>query len=220
MVYTFFPFSFLQFVVLEEHQDPKNGSLSVAGTNDPAVDTGLSSNLQPGEYLSLPWSRVFPNEKCQIVTKRPLALSELSEHVVWHAMWFREMHLTVLPSYVKILSTPTPGTLQSARSLRVSTRDSAPSCELGMAAGQTSCCKHSFPGGGNGSPETGSWCWWECSYWWKLSQALSWGGQNILGLLGASPQPDSWLSESPARPLKDHEIEPSSQALPNSICFV
>lgn len=45
------PFSlfFLQFVVLKEHEDPKNGSLPVADPNGPIVDAGLSSNLQPGE---------------------------------------------------------------------------------------------------------------------------------------------------------------------------
>ncbi|KAH0500763.1 Pro-epidermal growth factor [Microtus ochrogaster] len=35
------------FVVLEEHQDPKNGSLPVADPNGPTVDAGLSSSLQP-----------------------------------------------------------------------------------------------------------------------------------------------------------------------------
>ncbi|XP_036046631.1 pro-epidermal growth factor isoform X5 [Onychomys torridus] len=43
------------FVVLEEHQDPKIGSLSVAGTNGPTVDTGLSSNLQPGSVHLTSW---------------------------------------------------------------------------------------------------------------------------------------------------------------------
>ncbi|XP_059122206.1 pro-epidermal growth factor [Peromyscus eremicus] len=43
------------FVVLEEHQDPKNRSLSVAGTNGPTVDTGLSSNLQPGSVHLTLW---------------------------------------------------------------------------------------------------------------------------------------------------------------------
>lgn len=52
--YPLSPWSFLQFVVLEEHQDPKGGSLPVAGPNGPEVDAGLSSNLQPGEHLSLP----------------------------------------------------------------------------------------------------------------------------------------------------------------------
>lgn len=41
------PFSFLQFVVLEEHQEPKNGSLPAV--NSTVVDAGLSSSLQPGE---------------------------------------------------------------------------------------------------------------------------------------------------------------------------
>lgn len=43
------PFSLLQFVVLEEHQEPKNGSLPVAGTNGAVVDAGPPSSLQPGE---------------------------------------------------------------------------------------------------------------------------------------------------------------------------
>lgn len=42
-------FSFLQFVVLEEHQEPKNGSLPVAGANSAVVDAGPPSSLQPGE---------------------------------------------------------------------------------------------------------------------------------------------------------------------------
>lgn len=38
-------FSFLQFVVLEEHQQPKNGRLPAAGTNGTVVEAGLSSSL-------------------------------------------------------------------------------------------------------------------------------------------------------------------------------
>lgn len=43
------------FVVLKEHQDPKNGSLPVADPNGPTVDTGLSSNLQPGSVRLTSW---------------------------------------------------------------------------------------------------------------------------------------------------------------------
>lgn len=43
------------FVVLEEHQDPKNGSLPVADPNGPTVDAGLSSNLQPGSVCLTSW---------------------------------------------------------------------------------------------------------------------------------------------------------------------
>ncbi|ERE90154.1 protein 3 [Cricetulus griseus] len=43
------------FVVLEEHQDPKGGSLPVAGPNGPEVDAGLSSNLQPGSVHLNSW---------------------------------------------------------------------------------------------------------------------------------------------------------------------
>uniref|UniRef100_A0A8C2M914 Epidermal growth factor n=1 Tax=Cricetulus griseus TaxID=10029 RepID=A0A8C2M914_CRIGR len=53
--YPLSPWSFLQFVVLEEHQDPKGGSLPVAGPNGPEVDAGLSSNLQPGSVHLNSW---------------------------------------------------------------------------------------------------------------------------------------------------------------------
>ncbi|KAK7814566.1 hypothetical protein U0070_005869, partial [Myodes glareolus] len=43
------------FVVLKEHQDPKNGSLPVADPNGPIVDAGLSSNLQPGSVRLTSW---------------------------------------------------------------------------------------------------------------------------------------------------------------------
>ncbi|CAH6789072.1 Egf [Phodopus roborovskii] len=45
------------FVVLEEHQDPKDGSLPVAGPNDPAEDASLSSSLQPGSVHLNSWSQ-------------------------------------------------------------------------------------------------------------------------------------------------------------------
>ncbi|XP_052035224.1 pro-epidermal growth factor [Apodemus sylvaticus] len=43
------------FVVLEEHQEPKNGSLPVAGTNGAVVDAGPPSSLQPGSVHLTSW---------------------------------------------------------------------------------------------------------------------------------------------------------------------
>ncbi|XP_040607731.1 pro-epidermal growth factor [Mesocricetus auratus] len=45
------------FVVLEEHRDPKEGSLPVAGPNGLAVGAVLSSNLQPGSVDPNSWRR-------------------------------------------------------------------------------------------------------------------------------------------------------------------
>ncbi|GAB1288109.1 Pro-epidermal growth factor [Apodemus speciosus] len=45
------------FVVLEEHQEPKNGSLPVAGTNGAVVDAGPPSSLQPGSVPLTSWRR-------------------------------------------------------------------------------------------------------------------------------------------------------------------
>ncbi|XP_051021530.1 pro-epidermal growth factor [Acomys russatus] len=44
------------FVVLEEHQDPKNGNLPAVGTNGPAVDAALPSSLQPGSVHLTSWT--------------------------------------------------------------------------------------------------------------------------------------------------------------------
>ena len=54
------PFSFLQFVVLEKHQDPKNGSLPADGTNGAVVDAGLSPSLQLGESVFYLDQKCFP----------------------------------------------------------------------------------------------------------------------------------------------------------------
>ncbi|XP_034356848.1 pro-epidermal growth factor isoform X3 [Arvicanthis niloticus] len=43
------------FVVLEEHPEPKNGSLPVAGTNGAVADAGLSSSQQPGSVHLTSW---------------------------------------------------------------------------------------------------------------------------------------------------------------------
>lgn len=45
------------FVVLEEHPEPKNGSLPVAGANGAVVDAGPPSSLQPGSVSLTSWRR-------------------------------------------------------------------------------------------------------------------------------------------------------------------
>lgn len=134
------PLCSLQFVVIKEHQNLRNGSQPMAVKDGEVADVSQSSSLEPGEWLSLPGSWMFSQvwkSHGSTDTRVKLCISYVTSWAVLkchstleNCIWIGFLSCMMLPCSLKTLFT-----YQSVRSLWASTQWVTLSFEFGWVLG-------------------------------------------------------------------------------------